>query len=148
MLLCCFSELGNTISTLFGGGSSEPAPNVTEPVQVRVRLHMIPFTLFGKAQIMCRRAPCGPGPRLQPTFFHGQDEEEVPPESAKEGKEEEGKDEAPKEEAPKDTQEDAEKSAGEEKNQEKTEEAGSDADAKVRSCLNNVTSDLAVSVCI
>lgn len=30
------SELGNTISTLFGGGSSEPAPNVTEPVQVSV----------------------------------------------------------------------------------------------------------------
>uniref|UniRef100_A0A673AG16 Hypoxia up-regulated protein 1 n=1 Tax=Sphaeramia orbicularis TaxID=375764 RepID=A0A673AG16_9TELE len=33
----CFTlyilELGNTISTLFGGGSSEPAPNVTEPVQ-------------------------------------------------------------------------------------------------------------------
>ncbi|XP_075876138.1 hypoxia up-regulated protein 1 [Nelusetta ayraudi] len=85
------TKLGNTISTLFGGGSSEPAPNVTEPVQ---------------------------------------DEEEVPPESGKEGKEEEGKDEAPKEEAPKDTQEDAEKSAGEEKNQEKTEEAGSDADAK------------------
>uniref|UniRef100_A0A3B4XKR5 Hypoxia up-regulated protein 1 n=1 Tax=Seriola lalandi dorsalis TaxID=1841481 RepID=A0A3B4XKR5_SERLL len=26
-------KLGNTISTLFGGGSSEPAPNVTEPVQ-------------------------------------------------------------------------------------------------------------------
>ena len=28
------SELGNTISTLFGGGSSEPAPNVTEPILV------------------------------------------------------------------------------------------------------------------
>uniref|UniRef100_A0A3Q3N245 Hypoxia up-regulated protein 1 n=1 Tax=Labrus bergylta TaxID=56723 RepID=A0A3Q3N245_9LABR len=27
-------KLGNTISTLFGGGSSEPAPNMTEPVQV------------------------------------------------------------------------------------------------------------------
>uniref|UniRef100_A0A3Q2FCG5 Hypoxia up-regulated protein 1 n=1 Tax=Cyprinodon variegatus TaxID=28743 RepID=A0A3Q2FCG5_CYPVA len=27
-------ELGNTISTLFGGGSSEPSPNATEPVQV------------------------------------------------------------------------------------------------------------------
>uniref|UniRef100_A0A674N818 Hypoxia up-regulated protein 1 n=1 Tax=Takifugu rubripes TaxID=31033 RepID=A0A674N818_TAKRU len=26
-------KLGNTISTLFGGGSSEPTPNVTEPVQ-------------------------------------------------------------------------------------------------------------------
>uniref|UniRef100_A0A3Q3CCZ5 Hypoxia up-regulated protein 1 n=1 Tax=Haplochromis burtoni TaxID=8153 RepID=A0A3Q3CCZ5_HAPBU len=32
--ICCLPELGNTISTLFGGGSSEPAPNVTEPVQV------------------------------------------------------------------------------------------------------------------
>uniref|UniRef100_A0A673YS82 Hypoxia up-regulated protein 1 n=1 Tax=Salmo trutta TaxID=8032 RepID=A0A673YS82_SALTR len=28
------SELGNTISSLFGGGSSEPNANVTEPVQV------------------------------------------------------------------------------------------------------------------
>ncbi|XP_041863802.1 hypoxia up-regulated protein 1 isoform X2 [Melanotaenia boesemani] len=27
------TKLGNTISTLFGGGSSEPAPNVTEPAQ-------------------------------------------------------------------------------------------------------------------
>uniref|UniRef100_A0A8C6P250 Hypoxia up-regulated protein 1 n=1 Tax=Nothobranchius furzeri TaxID=105023 RepID=A0A8C6P250_NOTFU len=27
------TELGNTISTLFGGGPSEPAPNVTDPVQ-------------------------------------------------------------------------------------------------------------------
>uniref|UniRef100_A0A8C9Y692 Hypoxia up-regulated protein 1 n=1 Tax=Sander lucioperca TaxID=283035 RepID=A0A8C9Y692_SANLU len=34
--ICSLSELGNTISTLFGGGSSEPAPNVTEPVQVIV----------------------------------------------------------------------------------------------------------------
>uniref|UniRef100_A0A7N6AVC8 Hypoxia up-regulated protein 1 n=1 Tax=Anabas testudineus TaxID=64144 RepID=A0A7N6AVC8_ANATE len=33
LLLCCLSELGNTISTLFGGGSSEPTLNVTEPVQ-------------------------------------------------------------------------------------------------------------------
>uniref|UniRef100_A0A8C4DUJ4 Hypoxia up-regulated protein 1 n=1 Tax=Dicentrarchus labrax TaxID=13489 RepID=A0A8C4DUJ4_DICLA len=37
--LCCLSELGNTISTLFGGGSSEPAPNVTEPVQVLAALY-------------------------------------------------------------------------------------------------------------
>uniref|UniRef100_A0A8C6P222 Hypoxia up-regulated protein 1 n=1 Tax=Nothobranchius furzeri TaxID=105023 RepID=A0A8C6P222_NOTFU len=28
------TQLGNTISTLFGGGPSEPAPNVTDPVQV------------------------------------------------------------------------------------------------------------------
>uniref|UniRef100_A0A8C5EHL7 Hypoxia up-regulated protein 1 n=1 Tax=Gouania willdenowi TaxID=441366 RepID=A0A8C5EHL7_GOUWI len=31
--MCCISELGNTISTLFGGGSSEPAPNITEPAK-------------------------------------------------------------------------------------------------------------------
>uniref|UniRef100_A0A671VEF9 Hypoxia up-regulated protein 1 n=1 Tax=Sparus aurata TaxID=8175 RepID=A0A671VEF9_SPAAU len=31
--LRCLAELGNTISTLFGGGSSEPTLNVTEPVQ-------------------------------------------------------------------------------------------------------------------
>uniref|UniRef100_A0A665U453 Hypoxia up-regulated protein 1 n=1 Tax=Echeneis naucrates TaxID=173247 RepID=A0A665U453_ECHNA len=34
--LSSFSELGNTISTLFGGGSPEPAQNITEPVQVSV----------------------------------------------------------------------------------------------------------------
>uniref|UniRef100_A0A8D3CMS6 Hypoxia up-regulated protein 1 n=1 Tax=Scophthalmus maximus TaxID=52904 RepID=A0A8D3CMS6_SCOMX len=36
----CLSELGNTISTLFGGGSSEPAPNVTEPVQPQLKVNM------------------------------------------------------------------------------------------------------------
>ncbi|KAG7224627.1 hypothetical protein INR49_011380 [Caranx melampygus] len=80
------TKLGNTISTLFGGGSSEPAPNVTEPVQ---------------------------------------DEEEVPPESGKDDK-----DEAQKDEAAKEKQDDAEKSGGEEKSQEKTEEAASKSDAK------------------
>ncbi|XP_042354699.1 hypoxia up-regulated protein 1 [Plectropomus leopardus] len=90
------TKLGNTISTLFGGGSSEPAPNVTEPVQ---------------------------------------EEEEVPPESGKDGKDEdgkdeEGKDEAKKDEAAKEKQDDSEKSAGEEKSQEKAEEAGSKTEAK------------------
>ncbi|XP_023260547.1 hypoxia up-regulated protein 1 [Seriola lalandi dorsalis] len=80
------TKLGNTISTLFGGGSSEPAPNVTEPVQ---------------------------------------DEEEVPPESGKDDK-----DEAQKDEAAKEKQDNSEKSASEEKNQEKTEESGSKTDAK------------------
>nr|XP_020476269.1 hypoxia up-regulated protein 1 [Monopterus albus] len=80
------TKLGNTISTLFGGGSSEPAPNVTEPVQ---------------------------------------DEEEVPPDSGKDEKDESQKDEVPKE-----NPDDSEKSAGEEKGQEKTEEAGSKTDAK------------------
>ncbi|TKS83822.1 Hypoxia up-regulated protein 1 [Collichthys lucidus] len=90
------TKLGNTISTLFGGGSSEPAPNVTEPVQ---------------------------------------DEEEVPPESGKDGKdEEEGKEEAQKDEDAKEKQDDAEKSAGEETNQEKAEEeGGSKAEAKEES---------------
>ncbi|XP_074528927.1 hypoxia up-regulated protein 1 [Halichoeres trimaculatus] len=80
------TKLGNTISTLFGGGSSEPAVNTTEPVQ---------------------------------------DEEEVPPESGKEGKEEEGKEDAQKEEAAGEKPDNAEKEAGEEKTQEKTEEPGS-----------------------
>ncbi|XP_022601516.1 hypoxia up-regulated protein 1 [Seriola dumerili] len=80
------TKLGNTISTLFGGGSAEPAPNVTEPVQ---------------------------------------DEEEVPPESGKDDK-----DEAQKDEAAKEKQDNSEKSASEEKNQEKTEESGSKTDAK------------------
>uniref|UniRef100_A0A7N6C0K7 Hypoxia up-regulated protein 1 n=1 Tax=Anabas testudineus TaxID=64144 RepID=A0A7N6C0K7_ANATE len=35
-------KLGNTISTLFGGGSSEPTLNVTEPVQVNP-INVIPF---------------------------------------------------------------------------------------------------------
>ncbi|KAM8900221.1 hypoxia up-regulated protein 1 isoform 4-T4 [Spinachia spinachia] len=85
------TKLGNTISTLFGGGSSEPTSNVTEPVQ---------------------------------------DEEEVPPESENDGKEEEGKDEVEKEEAAKEKQEEGEKSAGDENSQEKIEETGSKADAK------------------
>ncbi|XP_060912037.1 hypoxia up-regulated protein 1 [Labrus mixtus] len=85
------TKLGNTISTLFGGGSSEPAPNMTEPVQ---------------------------------------DEEEVPPESGKEGKDEDSKDEAQKEEAPKEKPADTEKGAGEEKSEEKTEEEGSKAETK------------------
>lgn len=79
---------------------------------------------------------CGPDRRLQPACLHDQDEEEVPPESGKEGKEgkeEETKDEAPKDEAPKETQEDSEKSGGEEKSQEKTEETEGKTDAKVRS---------------
>ncbi|XP_033954612.1 hypoxia up-regulated protein 1 isoform X2 [Pseudochaenichthys georgianus] len=72
------TKLGNTISTLFGGGSSEPAANVTEPVQ-----------------------------------------EEVPPESGKEGEEGEAEEK----------QENSEKSSTEEKGQEKTEEASSQTDA-------------------
>ncbi|XP_031166612.1 hypoxia up-regulated protein 1 [Sander lucioperca] len=95
------TKLGNTISTLFGGGSSEPAPNVTEPVQ---------------------------------------DEEEVPPESEKNGKDEDVKDTAQKDEGVKDEaqkdeekQDEAEKSAGEGKSEEGTEEAGSKNDAKEES---------------
>lgn len=34
MFCMLVSELGNTIQSLFGGGNSEPSPNVTEPVQV------------------------------------------------------------------------------------------------------------------
>uniref|UniRef100_A0A665U3C3 Hypoxia up-regulated protein 1 n=1 Tax=Echeneis naucrates TaxID=173247 RepID=A0A665U3C3_ECHNA len=74
------TSLGNTISTLFGGGSPEPAQNITEPVQ---------------------------------------DEEEVPPESGKEEKDEDQKEEGLKEKP-----NDSEKSLGEEKSQEKKEEAG------------------------
>ncbi|XP_028276515.1 hypoxia up-regulated protein 1 isoform X2 [Parambassis ranga] len=89
------TKLGNTISTLFGGGSSEPAPNVTEPVQ---------------------------------------DEEEVPPESAKDGKEEEQKD------AAKDTEDDSEKSTGEDKNP-KTEETDSKTEAKEGEKSGNTEAD-------
>ncbi|XP_030601791.1 hypoxia up-regulated protein 1 [Archocentrus centrarchus] len=85
------TKLGNTISTLFGGGSSEPAPNVTEPVQ---------------------------------------DEEEVPPESGKDGKHEDSKDEGQKDKAAKEKDEDSGKNSGEEKKQEKTEEAGSKTEAR------------------
>uniref|UniRef100_A0A3Q3KNK5 Hypoxia up-regulated protein 1 n=1 Tax=Mastacembelus armatus TaxID=205130 RepID=A0A3Q3KNK5_9TELE len=82
------TKLGNTISTLFGGGSSEPAPNVTEPIQVT-------------------------------------DEEEAPPESGQDDKDESQKDKDTKE-----MQDDSEKSAAEDEGQEKTEEAGSKADTK------------------
>nr|XP_046266688.1 hypoxia up-regulated protein 1 [Scatophagus argus] len=80
------TKLGNTISTLFGGGSSEPTPNVTEPVQ---------------------------------------DEEEVPPESVKDGKDENGKEEPHKDEPTKEKQDESEKISSEDKNQEKTEGTGS-----------------------
>uniref|UniRef100_I3JAV4 Hypoxia up-regulated protein 1 n=1 Tax=Oreochromis niloticus TaxID=8128 RepID=I3JAV4_ORENI len=89
--ICCLPELGNTISTLFGGGSSEPAPNVTEPVQ---------------------------------------DEEEVPPESGKDSKDEDGKDENHKDKATNEKPNDSEKNSSEDKNQEKAKEAGSTAEAK------------------
>ncbi|XP_068186473.1 hypoxia up-regulated protein 1 isoform X1 [Antennarius striatus] len=72
------TKLGNTISTLFGGGSSEPALNVTEPVQ---------------------------------------DEEEVPPESGKDGKDEDRKEDALTNEAPQDKEDNSERSE-EEKSQE------------------------------
>ncbi|KAM7398645.1 hypothetical protein PAMA_006520 [Pampus argenteus] len=85
------TKLGNTISTLFGGGSSEPSSNVTEPVQ---------------------------------------DEEEVPPESGNDGKDEGSKDEGQKEQPAEEKQDQSEKSAGDEKSQEKTEDAGSKTDNK------------------
>ncbi|XP_076607074.1 hypoxia up-regulated protein 1 [Chaetodon auriga] len=85
------TKLGNTISTLFGGGSSEPAPNVTEPVQ---------------------------------------DEEEVPPESGKGGKDEDEKEEAQRDETAKEKQDESEKSTAEEKSQEKAQDASSKSDAK------------------
>ncbi|XP_070839383.1 hypoxia up-regulated protein 1 [Chaetodon trifascialis] len=85
------TKLGNTISTLFGGGSSEPAPNVTEPVQ---------------------------------------DEEEVPPESGKGGKDEDEKEEAQRDETAKEKQDESEKSTAEEKSQEKAQDANSKTDAK------------------
>ncbi|XP_044078601.1 hypoxia up-regulated protein 1 isoform X2 [Siniperca chuatsi] len=96
------TKLGNTISTLFGGGSSEPAANVTEPVQ---------------------------------------DEEEVPPESGKDGKGEDSKDEAQKDEVAKENQENSEKSTDEEKSQEKTEEAGSKTDAKEKDGEKSVNAE-------
>uniref|UniRef100_A0A8D3CMY7 Hypoxia up-regulated protein 1 n=1 Tax=Scophthalmus maximus TaxID=52904 RepID=A0A8D3CMY7_SCOMX len=92
------TKLGNTISTLFGGGSSEPAPNVTEPVQ---------------------------------------DEEEVPPESGKDDK-----DEVQKEEAAEEKPDDSEKSEKteekvnmslplkEEKDEEKSENAEAEKDVE------------------
>ncbi|KAM3601207.1 uncharacterized protein V6R79_009179 [Siganus canaliculatus] len=84
------TKLGNTISTLFGGGSSEPAANVTEPVQ---------------------------------------DEEEVPPESGKDHKEEDTKEEAKTDEAAKEKQDDSEKSTNQETS-EKTEGTESKTDSK------------------
>lgn len=61
----------------------------------------------------------------------GQDEEEVPPESGSDGKGENGKDEAPEEDAAKEKQDETDNSEGEEKSQEKTEDASTKTDAKV-----------------
>ena len=63
-----------------------------------------------------------------------QDEEEVPPESGSEGKDEDSKDKGQKDEAPKEKQEQTEKSEPEEKSQEKKDDAGSNTDDKVRTC--------------
>uniref|UniRef100_A0A1A8GZE9 Hypoxia up-regulated protein 1 n=1 Tax=Nothobranchius korthausae TaxID=1143690 RepID=A0A1A8GZE9_9TELE len=79
------TKLGNTISTLFGGGSSEPASNATDPVQ--------------------------------------EEEEEVPLDSGKEAKNDIEKDTVTKE------TEDLEKNPTEEKIEEKSEEAGTKAEA-------------------
>ncbi|XP_068600300.1 hypoxia up-regulated protein 1 [Brachionichthys hirsutus] len=76
------TKLGNTISTLFGGGSSETGPNITEPVQ---------------------------------------DEEEVPPESGKDSKDENMTEEGQTNEATTDKQDDSEKREGEERNQDKAD---------------------------
>uniref|UniRef100_A0A3B4VFJ2 Hypoxia up-regulated protein 1 n=1 Tax=Seriola dumerili TaxID=41447 RepID=A0A3B4VFJ2_SERDU len=49
-------KLGNTISTLFGGGSAEPAPNVTEPVQSSHTLSVCDSkfcTEFGEFENLC-----------------------------------------------------------------------------------------------
>lgn len=78
----------------------------------------------------------------------------MPPESEKDGK---GEDEAQKDEPAKEKPDDSEKSAGEEKSQEKTDEAGTKTDAKVGSvtysiCLSenhfDVNSKLVYTVCL
>ncbi|XP_034745411.1 hypoxia up-regulated protein 1 isoform X1 [Etheostoma cragini] len=101
------TKLGNTISTLFGGGSSEPAPNVTEPVQDEEE--------------------------VPPESEKNSNDEDVKDTSQKDEdvKDTAQKDEGVKDEAQKDEekQDDAEKSAGEE-NSESKEEAGSKTDAK------------------
>ena len=65
---------------------------------------------------------------------HVQDEEEVPPESGKNVKD--NKDEGQKDESAKEKQDDSEKNTGEKKDQEKTEEMGTKTDAKVRVTCN------------
>lgn len=72
-------------------------------------------------------------------LFCVQDEEEVPPESGKGGKDEDEKEEAQKDETAKEKQDESEKSADEEKSQEKTQDAGSKTDAKVRSVARNLS---------
>ncbi|CAL9686034.1 unnamed protein product [Knipowitschia caucasica] len=85
------TKLGNTISTLFGGGSSEPAPNITEPVQ---------------------------------------DEEEVPPESGKDDKDQESNEEAKDQEDKDQKEQEQEPSEKSEAEKEKAEEADGPTDAK------------------
>ncbi|XP_010781873.1 hypoxia up-regulated protein 1-like, partial [Notothenia coriiceps] len=93
------TKLGNTISTLFGGGSSEPAANVTEPVQDEEEVP--------------------PESDKDKEGKEGKEDEAEGKEDEAEGKEDEAEEK----------QDNSEKSSAEEKGQEKTEEASSQTDA-------------------
>uniref|UniRef100_A0A8C4DNI3 Hypoxia up-regulated protein 1 n=1 Tax=Dicentrarchus labrax TaxID=13489 RepID=A0A8C4DNI3_DICLA len=120
-----FGSLNLTTVKLSGVGSS--FQKHTDAESKGIKAH---FNMDESGVLLLDRLTSFPG-----GFFCVQDEEEVPPESGKDGKDEDGKEEAQKDEAAKEKQEDSEKSAGEEKSQDKTEEAGSKTDAKVRPVL-------------
>ncbi|TNN80112.1 Hypoxia up-regulated protein 1 [Liparis tanakae] len=115
------TKLGNTISTLFGGGSPEPASNVTEPVQDEEEV--LPESgKEGEDEAQAGEAQAGEEQAGKEQAGEAQAGEEQADEA--------NADKAQANEAAKEEQEDEEKSAGDEKSQEKTEEAGSKADAK------------------
>ncbi|XP_068456851.1 hypoxia up-regulated protein 1 isoform X2 [Clinocottus analis] len=122
------TKLGNTISTLFGGGSSEPASNVTEPVQDEEEV--LPES--GKDEAQKDEAQKDEAQKDEAQKDEAQKDEAQKDEAQKDEaqKDEAQKDEAQKDEAAKKKPEDEEKGASEEKSQEKTEEAGSKSDAK------------------
>ncbi|XP_029555969.1 hypoxia up-regulated protein 1 [Salmo trutta] len=121
------TKLGNTISSLFGGGSSEPNANVTEPVQDEEEVHTEP----GKEQ----------GQKEQGQKEQGQKEEAAPQEEKQEpGEKQEEEEEAAEEEKEEkgekaeeeEEKEAAEKEAGAAEKEAGAEEKGAAAEEKAK----------------
>uniref|UniRef100_A0A8C4DP65 Hypoxia up-regulated protein 1 n=1 Tax=Dicentrarchus labrax TaxID=13489 RepID=A0A8C4DP65_DICLA len=115
-----FGSLNLTTVKLSGVGSS--FQKHTDAESKGIKAH---FNMDESGVLLLDRLTSFPG-----GFFCVQDEEEVPPESGKDGKDEDGKEEAQKDEAAKEKQEDSEKSAGEEKNGDKSENAEAEKDVE------------------
>uniref|UniRef100_A0A8C4DU79 Hypoxia up-regulated protein 1 n=1 Tax=Dicentrarchus labrax TaxID=13489 RepID=A0A8C4DU79_DICLA len=113
-----FGSLNLTTVKLSGVGSS--FQKHTDAESKGIKAH---FNMDESGVLLLDRLTSFPG-----GFFCVQDEEEVPPESGKDGKDEDGKEEAQKDEAAKEKQEDSEKS--EEKDGDKSENAEAEKDVE------------------